>query len=56
MSLFHRKSTIERLVEPVSNINPKSAAKSGLMSIGALLGMSLLSSAVSALRQRNQDT
>ena len=56
MSLFRRKSTMERLVEPVSSLDPKSAAKSGLMSIGALVGMSLLSSAVSALRQRNQNT
>ncbi|MDX6308986.1 MAG: hypothetical protein QOI06_2032 [Nocardioidaceae bacterium] len=56
MSLFHRKTTLERLVEPVSNLNPKSAAKSGLMSVGALVGMSLLSSAVTALRQRNQNT
>jgi hypothetical protein len=56
MGIFHRKSTFERLVEPVAQIEPKSAAKSGLTAIGALVGMSLLSSAVSALRQRKENT
>ena len=55
MALFHKQSKLERLVEPVSQIGPKGAAKSGLTALGAMVGMSLLSSAVTVLRQRKEE-
>lgn len=55
MGLFHRKSTWEKLVEPISSVAPKAAAKSGLAAIGAFIGVSIASAAVSAVRQRKEN-
>jgi hypothetical protein len=52
MALFHKKSTWEKLIEPISDRAPKSAAKSGLAAVVAFVGISLASAAVSAVRQR----
>ncbi|MBA3234059.1 MAG: hypothetical protein H0T17_08960 [Propionibacteriales bacterium] len=52
MGLFHKKSKWEKLIEPLSSGAPKAAAKSGLTALGTLVGMSLVSAAVSAARQR----
>lgn len=52
MGLFHKKSTWEKLTEPVSRVAPKGAAKSGLTALGTFAGVTLLSVAVSAVRQR----
>lgn len=54
MSLFHRKSTWEKLISPMSSVAPKAAAKSGLTALGALAGMTLVSAAVSAVRHRKE--
>jgi hypothetical protein len=51
MSMFHKKSTWEKLVAPVKG-QSKVAARSGLTAVGTLVGVSLASAAVSALRQR----
>ncbi len=55
MGLFHRKSKWEKLVEPFSSGAPKAVAKSGLTAVGAFLGMSIASAAVSAVRQRKEN-
>lgn len=52
MGLFHRKSKWERLTQPVSRVATKGAAKSGLTALGTFAGVTLLSAAVSAVRQR----
>ncbi len=53
MGLFHRKSTWEKLTEPVARVAPK-AVKSGLTAVGGLVGVTLLSAAVSAARRRKE--
>ncbi len=54
MALLHKKSRWEKLIEPISEGVPKSAAKSGLAALVAFVGMSLASAAVSAVRQRKE--
>lgn len=57
MGLFHKKSKFERLVEPLSQIQPRSAAaRSGVTTLGTVVGVSLLSTVVSALRQRKENS
>lgn len=55
MRLFHKKSTWEKLIEPVSNGLPKSVAKPGLTAVGTFVALSLASAVVSAVRQRKED-
>jgi hypothetical protein len=55
MQLLHRKSTWEKLIEPVSSVEPKSVAKSGLTAISAFVAMSIASAAISAVRQRREN-
>jgi hypothetical protein len=56
MGLFHKQSRWEKLIEPVSHGAPAGAAKSGLTALGAFIGISLASAAVSAVRQRRERT
>ncbi len=50
--MFRRKSTWEKLTEPLSSGRPTAVAKSGLTAVGTFVGLSLASAAVSAIRQR----
>jgi hypothetical protein len=58
LGLFHRKSRWEQLSEPVARAVPvvakavPGAAKSALRGVGAVVGVSAASAAVSAARQR----
>lgn len=52
MGLFRKKSAWEKLTEPVSRVAKNGAAKSGLTALGTFAGVTLLSVAVSAVRQR----
>ncbi len=55
MGLFHRKSRWEKLTEPMARVSPKAAAKSGLTALGTMAGVTILSAAVSAVRQRKEN-
>jgi len=50
---FQRRSTFERILEPVAAQAPR-VVKSGLAAAGTLVGMSLASAAMSKARQRQQ--
>ena len=53
MALFRRKSTLQRVAEPlVGRIPAKAAVKSGAVAAGVTLGVTAASSVVSALRKR----
>lgn len=56
MGLFHKKkkSTWEKLTEPIANGIPRSVAKPGLTALGTFVAVSFASAAVSAFRQRNE--
>jgi hypothetical protein len=56
MSIFRKKkkSKIEQIVEPLSQMRPTTAAKSGVKAVAVLVGTSLLSTLVSAFRQRKE--
>jgi hypothetical protein len=55
MGLFRKKkSKFERLVEPLSRIQPTTSAKTGVKAAGVLVGTSLLSTLVSTIRQRKE--
>lgn len=56
MNLFQRKSKWEKLVEPVSRVSAPKGAKSGLAALSAFVGMSIASAAISAVRQRKDNT
>ena len=51
--LFKRKSTWERLTQPVSGAVSQPPVKSGLTAVATAIGMTLASAAVSALRRRS---
>lgn len=55
MKLFHRKSKWEKLVGPVTSGKPASAVRSGLTAAGSMVAVTLVSAAVSAVRNRNSD-
>jgi hypothetical protein len=55
MGLFRKKSTWQKLIEPVSNGVPKAAAKPGLAALGTFVAMSLASAVVSSVRQRQEN-
>lgn len=55
MDLFRKKSTWEKLIEPVSNGLPKTATTAGLTALGTFVAVSLASAAVSAVRQRKEN-
>lgn len=50
--MFRKKSTWERLTEPVSGAVGQPPVKSGLAAVGTALAMTMASAAVSALRRR----
>lgn len=52
---FHKKSRWEKLTEPMSKVAPTAAAKSGLTALGTFAGISLVSAAISAVRQRKEN-
>lgn len=64
MSILHRQSRWERVVKPVVDrldlpkgvkselANPPKAVKSGVAAVGGLIGLTVGSSAVSSMRQR----
>jgi hypothetical protein len=65
MRLLDRRTTFERLVEPVAKlpdtvlsnvpeVRPPKAVKSGLFALGGLLGLTAGSAAVSARRRRTE--
>ena len=51
--MFKKKSTWERLTEPVTDAVGQPPVKSGLAAIATAIGMALASAAVSALRRRS---
>jgi hypothetical protein len=50
---FHRRSTLERILEPVATQAPR-VVKSGLAAAGTFIGVSLASAAMSKARERQQ--
>ena len=54
MGVFHKQSRWEKLIEPVSQGAPLAAVKTGLTALGAFVGISIASAAVSAVRQRRE--
>jgi len=56
MKLFRRKSRWDRLVEPVSHLSPTKTIKSGLTAVGAVVGVSVASAVVSAVRAKSSDS
>ena len=50
---YKRKSTWERLSEPVAGAVGQPQVKSGLAAVATAIGMTLASAAVSALRRRS---
>lgn len=56
MRLIHRKSRWQRLLEPVAGASPtRGAVKSGLVTAGAMAGLTLASAVVSAVRHSKDD-
>jgi hypothetical protein len=55
VGLFHRKSKWEKLIKPIPLRAPGGAAKSQLTALAALVGISMVSAAVSAVRQRMEN-
>jgi hypothetical protein len=55
MKMFHRKSKWDRVMDPLTSGKPAAVVKSGLTAVGALVGVSLASAAVSAVRNKNSD-
>lgn len=56
MRVFRRKSTWDKLIEPITSAKPATAVKSGLTAVGALAGVSLASAVISAVRNKSTDT
>jgi len=54
MRLFKRKSTWQKMTEPLNTKTVGTVAKSGLTAAGTFLGVTLASAAVSAARQRRE--
>jgi hypothetical protein len=56
MGLLHRKSRLERLIEPVAagvtSATRPSAVRNGLVAAGAALGVSIASAVVSSARRQ----
>jgi hypothetical protein len=50
--MFRKKSTWERLTEPVTGAVGQPPVKSGLAAVATAIGMTVASAAVSALRRR----
>ena len=57
MHLLHRKNRWQRLIEPLTDGATQSGAvKSGLVTIGTLVGVTIASAVVSAVRNSDKDT
>jgi len=50
--MFRKKSTWERLTEPVTDVVGQPPVRSGLAAVAAAVGLTVASAAVSALRRR----
>lgn len=55
MRLIHRKSRWQRLLEPVGASPTRGAVKSGLVTAGAMAGLTVASAVVSAVRHSKED-
>lgn len=56
MKLIHRKNRWQRLLEPVAGATPSGGAlRSGLVAAGAMVGLSVASAVVSAVRHSGDD-
>lgn len=56
MKLIHRKSRWQRLLEPVAGATPgRGAVRSGLLTAGAMAGVTVASAVVSAVRHSRDD-
>jgi hypothetical protein len=56
MKLIHRKSRWQRLLEPVAGATPgRSVVRSGLVTVGAMAGLTAASAVVSAVRHSKDD-
>jgi hypothetical protein len=57
MQLLHRKSRWQRLIDPLTDgATKRGAVKSGLVTIGTMVGVTIASAVVSALRDSEKDT
>lgn len=50
--MFRRKSTWDRLIEPVTKVVDSGPVKSGLTAVATAVGVTMASAAVSAARRR----
>jgi hypothetical protein len=56
MKLIHRKNRWQRLLEPVAGATPgRGAVRSGLVTVGAMAGLTVASAVVSAVRHSKDD-
>ena len=56
MRIFRRKSRWERLAGTVTSRGSAKSAQSGLLAAGAAVGVTALSSAVSSVRKKSQQS
>ena len=54
--MFRKKSTWERLTDPVAKAADSGPVKSGLTAVGTAIGVAVASAAVSAVRRRWETT
>jgi hypothetical protein len=54
MGLFRRESTWDKVTSKVGDVMPTKAVKSGATALGTVVGATLVSAAVSAVRQRQE--
>jgi uncharacterized protein with FMN-binding domain len=55
MGLFRKESTWNRLTSQAADVVPTRALKSGATAVGTVVGATLVSAAVSAVRRRQQN-
>lgn len=52
MGMFHKKTKWERAIAPLSHVDSKGVARSGVTAVVSAVGMTAASAAVSAVRRR----
>jgi uncharacterized protein with FMN-binding domain len=55
MGVFRKESTWSRLTSQAADVVPTKAVKSGATALGTVLGATLVSAAISAVRRRQDD-
>ena len=54
MSILKRKSTWDKVADAAPDLAPKTLVKGGLTTVGTLVGVTVASALVSALRRRTE--